>query len=525
MKINNIETDYIKLQLDERLGEVSSLSGTIARSVELNDSVQLNDFKGFIVWYREHKSGLVDFIAYQDAYKLRGVVSPLDHYYNVSLENILKGHTDVTMNDLSFDPHTSQIKISWNLRFADDGSGDAILVGYVKDNLLRERINLTESVDSDGNDQRIAYSKYTEKAGGGEIRGIGWSKIISFHLESNKTSLPMYFYAADPFNMSIRLYDGTSGSTICTLSDYKTYAALQESTGYYGNGLLYGTGLNYQLNIESDYLNKARFFVDGANVLEMLEGICSNPIGFGSGVDRVFYPFQANFILDGNTLIIKQSDTKVRETLREGQEILDFEIEYDMRDLTNKVSFITEGEVKTNESTGSIDKYGLYESIEEVGLPRPQSWYLENKEFYQFTRPEEKITISCNKHLNPGNKIDLKSINIDKPMTVQSVLSTYNDNEPYKYEATLCEYVPRKEWYGNLQRRKEMQSLWDIFLKARRKIWQRHKNTDLYSVIMGSRRLCGSKLPFHFTSIGSIWDHIHSVDIHDSCQHIFNKGQ
>lgn len=529
--INGLEVEYTKLSLDERIGEVSHLNGTITSSVELNDRVQLGTFKGFIVWYRESRSGLVDFIAYQDAYKLRGIVSPLDHYYGLPIENILVGRSDTPMTDITFEPHQSHVFIDYynisSLYSFKDGDFNGIIVGYLKNSLIRESINITSSIDASGNDQDIAYSKYTEKPDGGEIVGAAWDKIISFHIEDKYSQFAHFTYGLDYIKLCNR--PDSIATTLCQLDEYETFAALQDSKGYYANGFLYNTGLDYTLDIDSNYLN-AGYYVDGSNALEIVQSLCTNPVSFGV---KEFQPFQATFKLDGNNLIIKQSDIKVREILREDEEILGFEIEEDMREIANRLSFITKDDVVTREDDNSIRKYGTYETIEEVGLAKPQAWFLNNREADYYSMPEEKITIECNKHLNPGDKIDLKidSLEIDKPMTVQAVMSEFGINAN-KYSVTLCEYIPRKIWYENLERRKEMQTLWDIFIKNRRKIFQRHKNTDLYSVIAGRRRICGSSKPFDFTITGStysdIGSHSHNFDspssLQDDCQHIFNRG-
>jgi len=507
--INGQKYEFKELHYNETIGEVATLTGKVPNleeDIDLNMNVGLLPyFTGFIVYCKKDPN-YTEFIAYQHIYKLKGYIPPLDHYNKFKIDHIFNGIQDKDLGTIEFDPHEARVGIT-KTRAGDEFNNkrSAILVGTIKDGIIRERISLRSHFEEDS-EKFEAYSKYNEgMACNPHWMRDSWNSIFSWHIEDEHNR---------PVALSgityLKQFSDTCGSatTLCSMGTGQTFAATQDSNGHYSNGLLYNTPFTVSLDIDSNIRSTGYYHVKGTNILEIIQQICKGPV---YTLDD-FQMFQARMWMDNNTIYLRQRDEKVNETLRFNKEILSYKRSISISQLTNSVGIITNKNVISRTNDISIDKYGKFESIMEMPLDDNDAYVLAKRNISMYSTPEDVLTVTTHKDLSLGNKVYIPDLGY---YTVQEVTKDIYGSGKTINEIVLSEYIPYEKWFEIMQKRKSMDFLFRIYLRGgSKKLSSKHKNYELFKVLRGNKHLItwDSISSRRFTT-STVDDHSHNIDV------------
>lgn len=438
------------LTLGQKLGDLNTLAGTLVNTnIDLLDRITLekNDqplFDGIVVRTEKNLNGEIAFTAYEESWKLKRISPIIKNYNGWNINDLFNGKSDGNIKNIS--PNNKYVEVIWVSK-KDEGM-NAVLSGIIGESKITEIISLSPS-----NGRKVSKSKWDL-----DEMSVTWTDIISFYLEgdNNRISKP---------NSNVYLRDSNK-NIIATLTRNSPVCAKKDNYNHYANGLLYDTKYKIKFNLPDLVKEQAQFIVDGENLLAYLRNLCAGPYFlWGTSV-----PYQTNFELKNNELIINEIKENPVMTLRQDKEIVSATFSGGLENLANQITCITGDKVCMLKNQDSINKYGISEIIDESDLTDAEADYAIANTLKEKSNPEEEFRCSVLGIFPVAGvrvRVIVPSFNLDRVYIIQEVSTHLGQNDIGSSDLILSNNKPASRWKIPFQNVNEIQKM-KQFLKRRR---------------------------------------------------------
>lgn len=537
LKINGLDTEYENLKIVDVLGDISKLTGTIHGCLyEPNMSVTVYDdeaklFDGLLISYdTDGKTSNIK--CYSNAWRLKGRVCKHEFvntyiyaiFYGMRLE--LEGYEHQgNILDPSAD---SSIRVLWSDKDDSWGPWDdrmkVAMGGIINDVYVEEDFTISQDQSIDDFDPDTDYKQtfanwitqyvgYTD-----QVANANWQEILWLNMKDQ--------YRNDAYpepNDWLRVYD--KATKLGEINSHVAFLAKEDLDSpvvydvpdfeyphhYFANGLLYKTGLILDHDIPQLLFHQGGMIIEEDNLLDAIKNVCRFRLAWIMGTPE---PFRARFWLDGNTLYIRCVTEKVKHTLNY-DEILDYNYETDMRELTNKITFITDFTVDTKEDVESIEKYGEYNVVDEISLMPYEGLEHANTRLIARSSPTEVLTLSTfKKWIDVGDNIQVElERGILETKLVQEVERSIVGNT-IKTTLKLSERSINKDWKVYAENAEDWQDLLSEHTSGnRRMLMEKHTGYDIFKIKKGKGVIFGFDKFLYETGTGGTDGHIHYIQV------------
>lgn len=473
--INGIEVDFDNLVLTEELANVSTLTGRVYDNISVSSNVEIPDYFTGIIINTRHTNDGTTFTAVDDAWKLRGKPITLKHYFGWKLNDIMLGKSTSNFEYACGD--NPKIGVGWSANLNEKGY--VVISGCLNDTKYTEYLPMVATKyypNQDACYYRAKTKWCKDSTFVTETTDATWTQLNAIHIEDN--------YGNIIYDLGVEGVDVYDNDVVIAELRTTNCIPAKVKDGRAINGLLYDSNLNYNASVDDNYLNDGRFNVSGSNALEVLKSICDTAVSFGTSLT----PFSASFWVDDNTLYLRGAGHKLRETLREGQEILSYRYSTNMEHIANKIDYVTSDNVYSRKDETSINKYGLYElnkniSLDDIDASVQAEYLLDHS-----SRPEESFVIDIyNKDIKIGDKVNISLMSMNKDKTVQKIVTKFGTNTTMQ-TVTLSDYIPFNSWVASRHNEKYKYRLYEIFLRGVKRIVKENISSGFHQIVYSTNK-------------------------------------
>ena len=450
LKIFENIIDFNDLTFTQKLGDLSTLTGTLLNTnIDLLDRINLtkNDqliFEGIVVRVEKNLNGEIAFTAYDKGWELKRISPIIKNYNGWHIYELFNGKSDGNIKNIP--TSNKYIEITWVSK-KDEGM-NVVLSGIIGESKVTEIISLSPT---DG--RKVSRSKWDL-----DETSVTWTDIISFYLEGDNNRI------TNP-NSNIHLRDSNK-NILATLTKNNSICAKKDNYDHYANGLLYDTEYKIKFNLPDLVKEQAQFIVDGENLLTYLRNLCEGPYFlWGTSV-----PYQTNFKLKNNELIISEIPEDPVITLRQDKEIVSATFTSGLENLANQITYIAGDKICMLKNQDSINKFNVFEITDENDLTDAEADYAIANSLKGKSNPEEELRCSVLgilPEVGTRVRIIVPSFNLDKIYIIQEITTHLGKINIGNSDLVLSNNKPISRWKIPFQNVGEILKMKQFFKRRR----------------------------------------------------------